>query len=102
AFRVDELPVDGHMLLALLAPRPVLQIVGSTDTWSDPRGEWAAARAASPVYAPYGLEGMADEPEPQPGDRILHHMGFIMHDGGHTVLPEDFEAMTDFMDLHFR
>ncbi|MCB9281787.1 MAG: pectate lyase [Lewinellaceae bacterium] len=101
AFDVDALPVDGHMLLALMAPRPVLQIVGSTDTWSDPAGEWISAKAVSPVYALYGLEGMAADPDPKPGERVLHHIGYFMHDGGHTVLPEDYEVMTDFMDRHF-
>lgn len=28
-------------------------------------------------------------------------MGFFMHDGKHTMLPEDFKIMTDFMDKHF-
>ncbi|MCB9273877.1 MAG: pectate lyase [Lewinellaceae bacterium] len=97
----EALPVDAHMLLALIAPRPILQLVGSTDTWSDPRGEWLSAVAASPVYALFGLKGVDGAPEPKPGDRILHDMGFLMHDGGHTVLPEDYEMMTDFMDRHF-
>ena len=102
AFKPEELPVDGHLLLALLAPRPVLQIVGATDTWSDPAGEWAAARAAAPVYALYGRRGVEVAPEPKPGDRILLDMGFFMHEGGHGVFPEDYDVMTDFMDLHFK
>ncbi len=102
AFNVDELPVDAHMLLSLIAPRPVLLVVGSTDTWSDPIGEWAAAKAAGPVYKLFGLKGINRDAKPIPGDRFLNDIGFFMHDGGHTVLPEDFEVMTDFMDLHFR
>ena len=101
AFQPDELPVDGHLLLAAIAPRPVLQIVGSTDTWSDPIGEWVAAKAAAPVYALYGQKGIGGEDEPMPGSRILNDMGLFMHDGRHTVLPEDFDVMTDFMDRHF-
>lgn len=101
AGKADELPVDGHMLLALIAPRPVLQIVGNTDTWSDPMGEWVSAKAATPVYALYGKKGIEKEAELQAGQPILQDMGFFMHDGGHRVLPEDFDAILDFMDHHF-
>ena len=37
------------MLVALIAPRPLLLNTGSEDKWSDPRGEFLAAQAASPV-----------------------------------------------------
>jgi hypothetical protein len=50
AFDADRLPVDGHMLLAVIAPRPVLQITESAANWSDPRGVFLASRAAAPVY----------------------------------------------------
>lgn len=102
AFMPDQLPVDGHMLLSLIAPRPVLQIVGTSDTWSDPKGEWIAAKAAEPVYALYGLEGLKIEEYPSPGTSILHDMGFFLHDAGHTVIPEDFEIMVKFMSKHFK
>lgn len=102
AFNQDELPVDGHLLLSLMAPRPVLQIVGSTDTWSDPRGEWVSAIAAQPVYALYGLKGSAGKEMPLSEQVVFHHMGFYMHEGKHTVYPRDFKVMTDFMDLHFK
>ncbi len=102
AFDVDKLPLDGHMLLSLIAPRPVLQIVGSTDTWSDPKGEWEAAKAAEPVYELFKKETLTQDEFPEPGKPILKDMGFFMHDGKHTVLDEDFEVMIQFMDLHFR
>jgi hypothetical protein len=101
AFDVDALPVDGHMLLSLIAPRPLLQIVGTKDTWSDPQGEWVAANAASPVYELYGLESMEGEASPVPDSPILKDMGFFLHEGEHTTLPIDYEVMADFMDKRF-
>lgn len=101
AFKPKALPVDGHMLLSLLAPRPVLQIVGKEDTWSDPQGEWVAAQAAAPVYALYGRKGVPPMDSPPTAEAILNDMGFYMHSGGHTVFPEDFKVMADFMDKHF-
>lgn len=101
AFKPKDLPVDGHMLLSLIAPRPVLQIVGVSDVWSDPRGEWEAAKAARPVYGLYGLKGAETDDYPLPGTLILNDMGYFIHDAGHTVLPADFDVMTDFMDKYF-
>lgn len=43
-------PVDAHMLVSLMAPRPLLLQTGDTDYWSDPKGEFLAAVAAEPVY----------------------------------------------------
>ena len=36
--KVSSLPFDGHTLVALMAPRPLLLQTGSTDYWSDPKG----------------------------------------------------------------
>ena len=99
AFRVDELPVDAHFVLAMIAPRPLLQIVGTEDTWSDPMGEWLAAQAAEPVWALYGKELAADA-YPQPDQAALGDMSFLLHEGGHTTLPVDYETITDFLDLY--
>ena len=47
AQHVDQLPMAAHMLVALIAPRPILLQTGSTDHWSDPKGEFLAAVAAA-------------------------------------------------------
>lgn len=97
----DTLPVDGHMLLALIAPRYLFQIVGETDTWSDPEGEWIAAKAAEPVFDLYGIPGLGQDEYIDAESPILGHMGFYMHSEGHTVTLKDFVKMTDYMDQHF-
>lgn len=50
AENVDRMPVDAKMLVALLAPRPILLQTGDKDFWSDPKGEFLAAVAAGPVF----------------------------------------------------
>lgn len=101
AFRVNELPVDGHMLLAMIAPRPVLQIVGTKDTWSDPRGEYEAAKATLPVWGLYGKGNAGLASYPAPDQPALGDTGFLLHDGEHTTLPIDFRTMADFLDRQF-
>src|SRR5262249_5415461 len=89
ADQVDRFPVDAHMLLALIAPRPVLLQTGDKDTWSDPMGEFLAAVAAEPVYRLFGKQGLGTNHLPPAGQAILHTIGYSMHAGGHGTIPSD-------------
>jgi hypothetical protein len=101
ADHVDQFPVDAHMLLALIAPRPVLLQTGTTDRWSDPKGEFLAAVAATPVYKLLGKDGMDTDQMPAAGVPILNTLGYFMHAGGHGNLPSDWEPFLKFMEMHF-
>ncbi len=102
AGRVDELPLDAHMLLALIAPRPVLLQTGSTDNWSDPKGEFLAAAAAEPVYRLLGKRGLGRDQMPAAGEPVLHDIGYYMHEGGHGALPTDWDIYLKFMEMHLK
>ena len=52
--RVDALPIDQHMLVALMAPRAIYVASADEDLWSDPRGEFLSLAHASPVFALWG------------------------------------------------
>lgn len=102
ADKVDEFPVDAHMLIALIAPRPVLLQTGYTDKWSDPYGEFLAAVAAGPVYKLLGKQGLDTDKMPAPGEPIMHTIGFYMHAGGHGPAPADWPVFLRFMQMHLQ
>jgi hypothetical protein len=100
ANRMTEAPFDSHFLIALIAPRALLLQTGQTDKWSDPYGEFLAAKAASPVYALLGQKGIEPYSLPAPGKPLLNRLGYVMQDGGHGVLPVNWPVFLDFMQAN--
>ena len=98
--RVHEMPVDAHMLVALIAPRPLLLQTGSTDNWSDPKGEWLSLIEARKVYQLLGQDVPAGDEMPAPAQPIYSTLGYVMHDGGHGVMPQDWTYYLEFMKRH--
>lgn len=94
-------PVDGHMLVALMAPRPLLLQTGDTDYWSDPKGEFVAAVNGGPVYELLGKKSLGTDVMPPAGQPILNDLGYFEHVGGHGSLPADNEVFIKFMKQHF-
>jgi hypothetical protein len=101
--REDELPVDQHMLLALIAPRPLYVFSGEDDRWADPRGEYLGAYHASEVYRLLGKTGLTSVTSPPLGQAIIQSdVGYHIREGGHSVERFDWERTLDFGDFHFR
>ena len=99
----DDLPVDQHMLLALIAPRPVYVASGIEDTWADPRGEYASAYHASEVYQLLGQKGLTSETLPPLGKAMLAgDVGYHIREGGHSVEAYDWEMFLQFCERHLK
>jgi len=93
----DEL--DQHLLLALLAPRPILLGNAGLDRWSDPAASFSAARSASEVYALFGRIGLAQDNMRLP--QMSADIAFYVRPGGHGVRSSDWDRALDFLDIHF-
>lgn len=100
AGRASESPVEANLLVALIAPRPLLLQTGSTDIWSDPKGEFLSAVAATPVYQLLGRDGLETGQMPQAGQLVGGTLGYYMHAGGHGTIPSDWEVFLRFMETH--
>ncbi len=95
-------PVDGHLLVALMAPRPLLLQTGDTDRWSDPKGEWQALLAARPVYEMWGECGPATDQFPATGVVVGDALAYTMHAGCHGVMPADWDVFEKFLTRHLK
>lgn len=98
----DELPIDQHMLIALIAPRPIYVNGGLSDQWSDPKGEFLSLAAAGPVYELLGAKGLGTHDLPKLDTPLLSgHLGFHYHSQGHRAVPEDWSYFLDFAKRHY-
>lgn len=99
----DDLPVDQHMLLSLIAPRPVYVFSGEEDRWADPRGEYLSAYHASEVYRLLGKTGLSSVASPVLDESIIESdVGYHVRPGGHSVEPSDWKRIMDFMEYHLK
>ena len=100
--REHELPVDQHMLLSLVAPRPLYVASATNDRWADPKGEFLAAKYASPVYELFELEGLSDYQQPSPDEPIHTRIGYHLRAGKHDVTEFDWKQYLAFADQHLQ
>lgn len=77
--REEHLPVDQHMLLAMIAPRRVLVTNGDADLWADPEGAQRAVDLAQPVF-----------------DLVGGEVDWHSRPGGHSLEPRDWETFVGF------
>ena len=98
----NDLPVDQHMLIALIAPRPVYINGGISDQWSDPKGEFLAMVAAGPAYKLLGASDLGTDQLPALDKPITGgHLAFHYHSQGHCAVPDDWRQFIQFVERHY-
>ncbi len=97
----NDMPIDQHELIALVAPRPAFITGGTQDLWSDPSGEFKACVAAGPVYRLLGKKDLGVSEMPAPDNALIAgDLAFRLHTGGHTDSP-DWPAFLTFAKRYF-
>lgn len=99
----NDLPVDQHQLLGLIAPR--LLYVGSAtlDDWADGRSEFESCVRASPVFRLLGKDGVGATAMPQPDQALLDGgIGYHIRTGKHELAVSDWQHYMDFADKHWK
>ena len=97
---VNELPVDWHMLIALIAPRPVYIATAEEDYWGDPKGSFLAAKYAEPVYSLFNKKGLGVDNMPNVEKPVGDFIGFHKRKGDHGLNRYDWLQFLNFADRH--
>ena len=100
--RASDLPFDQHMLLALVAPRPIYISSATEDLLADPKGEFLSAVHVEPVYRLFGQRGVNTSQWPPPDIVVGHTVGYHRRTGKHDITLFDWEQFLEFADRHLK
>ncbi len=85
----NDLPVDSHELIALVAPRPAIITSATQGSWGDPRGEFLGAAGAQPVYRLLGKKDLGTTEMPAPNVALISgDLAYFDHVGAHMDMPD--------------
>lgn len=95
------IPFDQHMVIAMIAPRPIAIGSAEGDKNSDPEGEFLGGVYATPVYRLLGTDGLPTTKFPVLNEPVSGQIQYHIRPGNHNILTYDWEQYLNFMDKHF-
>jgi hypothetical protein len=96
AYRENELPIDQHILLSLIAPRPLYVASAEGDQWSDPKGEFLGAQNTESVYNLYNVKGLGSLGFPPLNTPLGDHVRYHIRTGKHDMNAYDWKQYIRF------
>ena len=100
--REDQLPIDQHLLIAAIAPRPAYVASAAEDSWADPEGEFLSAAGANPVYRLLDTSGLPTSTMPSVDQPVHGQVGYHVRTGKHDLKWADWQQYLAFADRHLR
>jgi hypothetical protein len=99
----ESLPLDQHMLPALIAPRAVYYASAKADEWADPKGEYLGLQIGSEVFSRiYGQQSpFITSWEELNGPVSSNTLGYHIREGEHNLTWEDWEIFLAFAQKYF-
>ncbi len=101
----NKLPFDQHLLVSLVAPRPLLETVGLKDTWANYKSSIKGLRVAGKVYEFLGAPGLkgtgiVQNDEKTDSDEVGNLLQY-RRDVKHVLNKEYWVKILDFADKQF-
>jgi hypothetical protein len=104
-YRIGQLPVDQHELLALVAPRGVLLTAARSYWWGGPSSSLHALQAADDVFKMLGARGLSGTGIIWEGEVVSNEnatgLSQYRRRDGHRLDPEYWQVFIDYASAYF-
>jgi hypothetical protein len=98
--REDEMPVDMHELMALIAPGALYVASADKDLWGDPRGQYLALYHSQPVFRLLDKNTALPDIMPTLNTPVRSgKLAYHIRDGEHNLLLKDWNWFMDHADV---
>jgi pimeloyl-ACP methyl ester carboxylesterase len=98
----ELLPVDQHMLIALVAPRPLYATNASKDLWADPTGTFLALKNAEKVYALFDVKSRLPKMPPGINEPVYKSkIAYHNREGEHNMTSYDWGNFVNWANYNF-